>query len=201
MWGVLGDVGVFGNVGVIGRWSGIGRLEGQWEIEGFWEMRGVLGDGRGMGDVGCIGKCEGYLEMLGILGDVRGIGRCEGHWEIWRILGDIDNTDWVGNRSRCIHLGGLFAEAQSRDLFPRLGLCKQAPEMDTVIEDFYPVCIVFISPPAVELCILSLYCACFVRVLLCICVVYRLYILYTQHLFRTTRQETHAGCQCSDHRS
>ena len=40
----------------------------------------------------------------------------------------IDNTDWVG---------GLFAEVQSRGRrLPRLGLCKQAPEMDTACEDF-----------------------------------------------------------------
>ena len=29
---------------------------------------------------------------------------------------------------------------------------------------FQPVCIVFISPPGVEVCLLPLYCACFVRV-------------------------------------
>ena len=40
---------------------------------------------------------------------------------------------------------------------------NDSPRRITWSRSFRPVCIVFISPPLVELCILPLYCACFVR--------------------------------------
>ena len=81
----------------------------------------------------------------------------------------IDNTDWVGNPSRCIHRGGLFAEAQSRGRrLPRLGLCKQAPEVDTACEDFLArlYCIYF--TPWSRIVRIG---ACFVRVLCMHCII------------------------------
>ena len=61
----------------------------------------------------------------------------------------IDNTDGVVNPAPCIQRGRLFADPGSRIQGVRV---------------FYHVCIKFISPPEVELCISPLYCACFVRV-------------------------------------
>ena len=81
----------------------------------------------------------------------------------------IDNTEWVGNPSCCIHQGGLFAEAQSRGhRLPRLGLCKQAPSMDTACEDFLArlYCIYF--TPWSRIVRIG---ACFVRVLCMHCII------------------------------
>ena len=78
-----------------------------------------------------------------------------------------------------------------------LGL-QTTPLRDTACKDFLPrpYCIYFTSWSRTA-CFVSVFCV------FCayICVVYRRYILCTQRLFRTTREETHAGCQCSDRRS
>ena len=60
----------------------------------------------------------------------------------------IDNTDGVGNPARCIHLGRPFA-----DPGPANGL----PRWIQGVRIFCHVCIVFISPPVVELCVLFMH--------------------------------------------
>ena len=67
-----------------------------------------------------------------------------------------------------------------------------------LVRIFHPVCIVFISPPGVELRVLCLYFACFVHVfVLFIDGTYCIYSAFSA----PTREETHAGSQCSDRRS
>ena len=65
------------------------------------------------------------------------------------VFGYIDNTDWVGNPSRCIHRGGLFADP---------GSANRPPRWIQRVRVFQPVCFVFISPPVVELCVLFMHC-------------------------------------------
>ena len=65
------------------------------------------------------------------------------------------------------------------------------------VRTFYHVSIVFISPPGVELLVLSLYSACFVRVfVLFIDSTYCIYSAFSA----PTCEETDADCQCSDRR-
>ena len=74
----------------------------------------------------------------------------------------IDNTDWVGNLSHCIHRGSLFADPGSRARrLPRPWVCKQAPLMDTACEGF----------PT------SLYCIYFTPCSRIVCIVHALYNL------------------------
>ena len=58
--------------------------------------------------------------------------------------------------------------AGSRDPGSAHGL----PRWIQCVRIFCHVCIVFISPPGVELRVLSMYCACFLRVFCVFCVVY-----------------------------
>ena len=103
--------------------------------------------------------------------------------------GYIDNTDWLGNPSCCIHLGRPFPDPGSRGRrLPRPWACKRPPEMDTACEDYQPVCIVFISPPEIELCVLCMYFVCFVRVFCLFCVV-RDYTVCTAPIRHHTRRK------------
>ena len=68
-------------------------------------------------------------------------------------------TGWEIRHAVSVEGGGL--EAQGRG-------AAGHPRAIQRVRVFYPVCIVFISPPGAELCMLPGYCACFVRVVLCL---------------------------------
>ena len=101
-------------------------------------------------------------------------------WEIWHA---------VSFQGDCLEALGRGATG-SRDPGPANGHLRGIQG----VRNFYHVCIVFISPPEVDLRVLSLYFACFVHVLmLFIDDTYCIHIAFSA----PTCEETHAGCQCS----
>ena len=83
-------------------------------------------------------------------------------------------------------------------LYPSREAANDLPRWIQRVRIFYPVCIVFISPPGVELRVLSLYVECSVSVfVLFIDDTYCIYSAFSA----PTREETHAGGQCSGCRS
>ena len=76
----------------------------------------------------------------------------------------IANTGRLGNLARCILRGRPVwrPRVEGPQASDTLGLQMASREGLKPVRIFWQVCIVFISPPGVELCMLPLNCACFV---------------------------------------